>query len=220
MGRLAGRSAAGATWRSGGSRTNWAPTDGGADQLGGQMLRGTAGSWPIGSWHSRLRHAPRPADTPRRRPWAAAMVLGAPRTRSTAFYRTTIERGDFTVAFEPFSHVAVFGQAEISGRSLATAPEVLGRAALARRHQAGLHQGHHGSASPRGPRRPAIFLARRRPAHLPYPAPAGDHPLQPAVWCNPRAAGDYWCEGRRTRCTPRSGGLPARLWSWWTPVTW
>jgi hypothetical protein len=53
------------------------------------------------------------------------MLWGAPRSRSTAFYRMMIERGDFTVAFEPFSHVAVFGHAEISGRSLATVPEVL-----------------------------------------------------------------------------------------------
>jgi len=36
-----------------------------------------------------------------------------------------IERGDFTAVHEPFSHVAVFGHADISGRPRATAPEVI-----------------------------------------------------------------------------------------------
>jgi Sulfotransferase domain len=53
------------------------------------------------------------------------MLWSAPRSRSTAFYRMMIERGDFTGVFEPFSHVAVFGNADISGRALATAPAVL-----------------------------------------------------------------------------------------------
>ena len=53
------------------------------------------------------------------------MLWGAPRSRSTAFYRMMTERGDFTAVHEPFSHVAVFGQVEISGRPLATAPEVI-----------------------------------------------------------------------------------------------
>ena len=53
------------------------------------------------------------------------MLWSAPRSRSTAFYRMMLERGDFTGVHEPFSHVAVFGQTEISGRALATAPEVI-----------------------------------------------------------------------------------------------
>lgn len=53
------------------------------------------------------------------------MLWSAPRSRSTAFYRMMTERGDFTGIHEPFSHVAVFSNAEISGRPLATAPEVL-----------------------------------------------------------------------------------------------
>jgi hypothetical protein len=53
------------------------------------------------------------------------MLWSAPRSRSTAFYRMMIERGDFTGVFEPFSHIAAFGNAEISGRPLATVPEVI-----------------------------------------------------------------------------------------------
>jgi hypothetical protein len=53
------------------------------------------------------------------------MLWSAPRSRSTAFYRMMIERGDFTGVHEPFSRVAVFGNTEISGRPLATAPEVI-----------------------------------------------------------------------------------------------
>jgi Sulfotransferase domain len=53
------------------------------------------------------------------------MLWSAPRGRSTAFYRMMMERGDFTGVFEPFSHIAVFGNTEISGRPLATAPEVI-----------------------------------------------------------------------------------------------
>ncbi len=53
------------------------------------------------------------------------MLWSAPRSRSTAFYRVMIERGDFTGVHEPFSNVAVFGNVEISGRPLATAPEVI-----------------------------------------------------------------------------------------------
>jgi hypothetical protein len=52
------------------------------------------------------------------------MLWSAPR-RSTAFYRMMIERGDFTGVHEPFSQVAVFGNAGVSGRPLATAPEVI-----------------------------------------------------------------------------------------------
>ena len=53
------------------------------------------------------------------------MLWGAPRSRSTAFYRMMIERGDFTGVHEPFSHVEVFGNAGVGGRPLATAQEVI-----------------------------------------------------------------------------------------------
>jgi Sulfotransferase domain len=64
------------------------------------------------------------------------MLWGAPRSRSTAFYRMMLERGDFTGAFEPFSRVAVFGDADIDGRPLTTAPEVIaGLRSLAAKRQ-------------------------------------------------------------------------------------
>jgi hypothetical protein len=53
------------------------------------------------------------------------MLWSAPRSRSTAFYRMMIERGDFTGVHEPFSHVEVFGNVDISGTPLATGPEVI-----------------------------------------------------------------------------------------------
>ena len=64
------------------------------------------------------------------------MLWSAPRSRSTAFYRMMIERGDFTGVHEPFSYVTVFGNAEISGRPLATVPEVIAelRSLAATRH--------------------------------------------------------------------------------------
>jgi hypothetical protein len=53
------------------------------------------------------------------------MLWSTPRSRSTAFYRMMIERGDFIAIHEPFSHLAVFGDAEVRGRPLATTPEVI-----------------------------------------------------------------------------------------------
>jgi hypothetical protein len=53
------------------------------------------------------------------------MLWSAPRSRSTAFYRMMIERGDFTGVHEPFSRVEVFGTADIGTRALAAAPEVI-----------------------------------------------------------------------------------------------
>jgi hypothetical protein len=44
------------------------------------------------------------------------MLWSAPRSRSTAFYRMMTERGDFTGVHEPFSHVRLFRNAEISCR--------------------------------------------------------------------------------------------------------
>src|SRR5579871_4073506 len=53
------------------------------------------------------------------------MLWSAPRSRSTAFYRMMVERGDFTGVFEPFSHAEAFGRADVGGRQVASAAEVL-----------------------------------------------------------------------------------------------
>ena len=53
------------------------------------------------------------------------MLWSAPRSRSTAFYRMMIERGDFTAVHEPFSYVAIMANVDISGRPLTTASEVI-----------------------------------------------------------------------------------------------
>ena len=53
------------------------------------------------------------------------MLWSVPRSRSTAFYRMMVERGDFTGSHEPFSHVTVFGHADVGGRSLTTTAEVI-----------------------------------------------------------------------------------------------
>jgi hypothetical protein len=53
------------------------------------------------------------------------MLWSAPRSRSTAFFRMMTERGDFTTVHEPFSYLAIFGSVNISGRPLATAPQVI-----------------------------------------------------------------------------------------------
>jgi hypothetical protein len=64
------------------------------------------------------------------------MLWSAPRSRSTAFYRMMIERGDFTGVHEPFSYVAVFGTTDIGGKPLGTAPEVIAELrSLAATHQ-------------------------------------------------------------------------------------
>jgi hypothetical protein len=53
------------------------------------------------------------------------MLWSAPRSRSTAFYRMMVERGDFTGVHEPFSQVTVFGHADVGGSPLVTAAEVI-----------------------------------------------------------------------------------------------
>jgi hypothetical protein len=45
-------------------------------------------------------------------------LWSAPRSRSTAFERMMMQRGDFTVLHEPFSHVADFGTAEVAGTTV------------------------------------------------------------------------------------------------------
>lgn len=53
------------------------------------------------------------------------MLWGAPRSRSTAFFRMMAERDDFTVAHEPLSYLAEFGQADVGGRRLSSPAELL-----------------------------------------------------------------------------------------------
>ncbi|MFC4335459.1 sulfotransferase-like domain-containing protein [Salininema proteolyticum] len=53
------------------------------------------------------------------------MLWGVPRSRSTAFFRMMIERGDFTTVHEPFSYLASFGRTEIGGKSTDTVSAVL-----------------------------------------------------------------------------------------------
>jgi hypothetical protein len=54
------------------------------------------------------------------------MLWSAPRSRSTAFFRMMAQRGDFTVAHEPFSYLAEFGHADIGGTRVSSAAELLG----------------------------------------------------------------------------------------------
>ncbi len=53
------------------------------------------------------------------------MLWSAPRSRSTAFFRMMIERGDFTAIHEPFSYLAEFGAVDVNGISAASAPVLL-----------------------------------------------------------------------------------------------
>jgi hypothetical protein len=52
------------------------------------------------------------------------MLWSAPRSRSTAFFRMMAERGDFTVAHEPFSYLDEFGYAEVGGVRVTSAPDL------------------------------------------------------------------------------------------------
>lgn len=58
---------------------------------------------------------------------AAPIVLWAvPRSRSTAFLRAMIERGDLDVVHEPFSYLSEQGHFELHGERLESMPELLG----------------------------------------------------------------------------------------------
>ncbi|MDX5461815.1 hypothetical protein [Micromonospora tulbaghiae] len=52
-------------------------------------------------------------------------MWSAPRSRSTAFERMMMERGDFTVLHEPFSHVMDFGSATVLDRQVTSEKELL-----------------------------------------------------------------------------------------------
>jgi hypothetical protein len=61
------------------------------------------------------------------------MLWGAPRSRSTAFFRMMAERGDFVMVHEPFSYLAEFGYASIAGERITSAGDLTGAlGALAR----------------------------------------------------------------------------------------
>ncbi|HUD39315.1 MAG TPA: hypothetical protein VMR14_20630 [Streptosporangiaceae bacterium] len=50
------------------------------------------------------------------------MLWSAPRSRSTAFFRMMIERGDFVCVHEPFSYLAEFGHVDLEGTRYTSAP--------------------------------------------------------------------------------------------------
>jgi hypothetical protein len=52
-------------------------------------------------------------------------LWSAPRSRSTAFERMMMERGDFRVVHEPFSHVADFGTADVDGTTVHDEAELI-----------------------------------------------------------------------------------------------
>lgn len=52
-------------------------------------------------------------------------LWSAPRCRSTAFLRMMVQRGDFEVVHEPFSHVADFGVARVAGREIRSETDVI-----------------------------------------------------------------------------------------------
>jgi hypothetical protein len=52
-------------------------------------------------------------------------LWSAPRSRSTAFERMMMQRGDITVLHEPFSHVSDFGSAVVGSRRVTSEQELL-----------------------------------------------------------------------------------------------
>jgi hypothetical protein len=52
-------------------------------------------------------------------------LWSVPRSRSTAFFRAMVERGDFQGCHEPFSYLAEFGKCEVNGRTVTTEPALI-----------------------------------------------------------------------------------------------
>jgi hypothetical protein len=52
-------------------------------------------------------------------------LWSAPRARSTAFFRSMLERGDMIVVHEPFSDLAGLGETDVEGRPFTSAPALL-----------------------------------------------------------------------------------------------
>ncbi|MGH3730856.1 MAG: hypothetical protein ACRDTU_19185, partial [Micromonosporaceae bacterium] len=57
---------------------------------------------------------------------APIALWAVPRSRSTAFLRIMIERGDLDVVHEPFSYLSEEGGFEMAGRRTTSMPELLG----------------------------------------------------------------------------------------------
>lgn len=53
------------------------------------------------------------------------MLWGAPRSRSTAFFRMMAERGDFVMVHEPFSYLVESGYASIAGERITAAGDLI-----------------------------------------------------------------------------------------------
>src|SRR5439155_1499163 len=53
-------------------------------------------------------------------PMPVFALWSAPRARSTAFFRSMVERGDLVLLHEPFSNLADFGETDIDGRRFAS----------------------------------------------------------------------------------------------------
>lgn len=52
-------------------------------------------------------------------------LWSAPRSRSTAFLRMMMQRGDFCVLHEPFSHLADFGDTTVNGEVVRSEPQLI-----------------------------------------------------------------------------------------------
>ncbi len=52
-------------------------------------------------------------------------LWSAPRARSTAFFRSMVERGDMVAIHEPFSDLAGLGETDIEGRTFDSAGSLL-----------------------------------------------------------------------------------------------
>ena len=56
---------------------------------------------------------------------AVFALWSAPRTRSTAFIRSIVERGDMTVLHEPFCNLRDYGETDVGARTFDSAPSLL-----------------------------------------------------------------------------------------------
>src|SRR5580704_5471019 len=56
---------------------------------------------------------------------AVFTLWSAPRARSTAFFRSMVERGDMLALHEPFCNLADYGESEVNGRTFDSAGSLL-----------------------------------------------------------------------------------------------
>ena len=100
-------------------------------------------------------------------------LWSAPRARSTAFFRSMLERGDLLALHEPLEGLIYFGDTEVEGRTFRSPASTPGMAAQRAACHQRVPEGDDRASSPCGrPRRPA--LPRRDPAHVPHPPARGD----------------------------------------------